>query len=450
MTVDIAGRPDKHRPVAIPRTHYATTEDGTVIAYQTLGEGPPDIVLLRAWYTNLEHAWDEPVLARLMSRLSSFGRLVMLDRRGMGLSDRPAQVPTVEARVDDLRCVLDELKIERAVLLGVGAAGAALAVFAASLPDRVQALVLFHPPSLLGQPVGPEAWDEELEAWGTDQQARETVAVVAPSRVGDEAFVRWLAADARLSSSPGLARRMLEIDLATDITDVLPSVQAPTLVLAREGSTSDRSDSAVVAALVPGAVLTVVPGDDHMLISGPTDAAVDEIERFVTGTVRTAPESTRVLATVLFTDLVDSTAHLTRLGDLGWRDVVGKHNDLVRRLIETHRGRVMDDAGDGFFAVFDGPSRAVRCAKEIGEALADLGLKVRCGLHTGECEVSGDKLAGLAVVVAARTMSLAQAGEVLVTATLHDLVAGSGLEFDFLGEQALKGIPGTRSIYRLV
>jgi class 3 adenylate cyclase len=202
--------------------------------------------------------------------------------------------------------------------------------------------------------------------------------------------------------------------------------------------------------MIPGASLALVPGADHLLISGPTDAAVDEIERFVTGTVHTSTESNRVLTTVLFTDLVDSTSQLSRVGDRAWRDVIARHDDQIGRLIEAYRGRVMDTAGDGFFAVFDGPSRAVRCAKEIGEALSRLGLKVRCGLHTGECEVNGDKLSGLAVVIAARTMSLAAAGEVLVTATLHDLVAGSGLDFIKIGEHSLKGVPGSRSIFRLV
>jgi class 3 adenylate cyclase len=448
--VDSVDQRDQHRPMDVPRTRYAATLDGTMIAYQTMGEGPPDVVLLRAWYTNLEHGWDDPVLARLMTRLASFGRLIMLDRRGMGLSDRPAQLPTVEARVDDLRSVMDELGVGRAVLVGVGSACSVLTVFAASVPDRVKAVVLFHPPKLRGNPLSAEEWEAEIGGWGTEEQARQEVVVIAPSRADDEAFVRWLAADTRLSASPGMARQMLEVDLAIDVTDVLPSVQAPTLVLAREGAVDDRAVSAEVAALIPGAMLALVPGVDHMLISGPTDAAVDEIERFVTGNVRTSTESNRVLATVLFTDLVDSTSQLSRLGDRAWRDLIVRHDDQIRQLIDTHRGRVMDTAGDGIFAVFDGPSRAVRCAKEIGEALARIGLKVRCGLHTGECEVRGDKLSGLAVVIAARTMSLAGAGEVLVTATLHDLVAGSGLDFINIGEHTLKGVPGSRWIFRLV
>ncbi len=434
----------------IPPTRYAVTLDGSMIAYQVVGEGPPDIVLLRAWFTNIEHAWQEPVLARLMTRLASFGRLILLDRRGMGLSDRPAELPTIEARVDDLRAVLDDIGVERAVLIGVGAACAVITVFAASEPDRVKAVVLYHPPKHHGIEIPEEEWAEGIRKWGTEEQARADVADIAPSRVDDEAFVRWLAADTRLSASPGMARRMIEIDLATDVTDVLPSVQAPTLVLAREGSPANRAIAGEVAALIPGATLVLVPGSDHMLLSGPTDAAVDEIERFVTGTVLSSPESSRVLATVLFTDLVDSTSQLSRVGDRAWRDLMTEHDEQLRRLIEAHRGRVMDNAGDGFFAVFDGPSRAVRCAREIGEALARLGLKVRCGLHTGECEVRGDKLAGVAVVVAARTMSLAGAGEILATATVHDLIAGSGLDFVSIGEHTLKGLPGSRVIYRLV
>jgi len=432
-----------------PRTHYATALDGVTIAYQTIGNGPRDIVLLRAWYTNVEHGWEDPVLARLMTRLASFGRLILLDRRGMGLSDRPAQLPTVEARVDDLRRVLDDLGVERAVLVGVGSAGAVLTVFTASAPDRVEALVLYNPPAPRGIRATPEDWDERIRGWGSEESARELARDAAPSRADDEAFVRWLAADERLSASPGMARRMLEVDLATDVSGVLPSVRAPTLVLARDGSPNDRAVAGEVAALIPGANLAILPGSDHMLISGPTDAAIDEIERFVTGTVHTSTESNRVLATVLFTDLVDSTSQLSRVGDRAWQDLIARHDEEVGRLIETYRGRVMDTAGDGFFAVFDGPSRAVRCAIEIGEALARLGLKVRCGLHTGECEINGDKLSGLAVVVAARTMALAGAGEVLVTATVHDLIAGSGLDFINIGEHTLKGVPGSRSIFRL-
>ncbi len=434
----------------IPPTRYAATLDGSMIAYQTVGEGPPDMLLLRAWFTNIEHGWKEPVLARLMTRLASFGRLIVFDRRGMGLSDRPSQLPTIEARVDDVRSVLDELGVERAVLVGVGAACAVLTVFAASDPDRVKAVVLFHPPKPRGVQIPQDEWDEEIRRWGTEEQARKDIADIAPSRADDEAFVRWLAANTRLSASPGMVRHMVEIDLATDVTDVLPSVQAPTLVLAREGSLDDRADAGLVASLIPGARLVVVPGEDHMLISGPTDAAVDEIERFVTGTVRTSSESNRVLATVLFTDLVDSTSQLSRVGDRAWRDLITRHDDQIRQLIETYRGRVMDTTGDGFFATFDGPSRAVRCAKEIGEALEQMGLKVRCGLHTGECEVRAEKMSGLAVVIAARTMSLAGAGEILATATLHDLIAGSGLNFVSIGEHTLKGVPGSRMIYRLV
>ena len=432
-----------------PRTRYAETPDGSMIAYQTIGEGPPDIVLMRGWYTNIEHAWEDPVLARLMGRLASFGRLILLDRRGMGLSDRPAELATVETRVDDLTSVMDEIGVERAVLVGIGLPCAVLVVLAASKPKRVEALVLCNMPGTRGERLPDAVWDQEIRGWGTEERAREGLVEGGASRADDEAFVRWFAADERLSASPGMARRMLEVDLATDVTDVLPAVQAPTLVLAREGAPDQRAVADEVAAAIPGAKLVLVPGSDQWLISGDTDAVVDEIERFVTGTVRTSTESNRILTTVLFTDLVDSTSQLSRVGDRAWGELITRHDDQIRELIASHRGRVMGTAGDSFFAIFEGPSRAVRCAKEIGETVARLGLKVRCGLHTGECEVQGDTLSGLAVVIAARTMALAGAGEVLVTATVHDLVAGSGLDFVSVGEQELKGVPGSRSVYRL-
>ncbi len=435
----------------VPPTRYATSADGTAVAYQTLGETGPDVVFLRAWNTNLEYEWEDPVLAHALRRIGQFGRLVILDRRGMGLSDRPADEPTLEAHADDILTVLDDLACDDAWLVGTAAACGIVSAFAAMHPSRARGVVLFHPdPGGDGSPddeLGVEAW---VAGWGTEAHAAELASLAAPSRADDPAFVHWLATMERLSASPAVARRLLA-SATVELADVLCAVRVPTLVLARAGLPEDELAAArAVADLVPDAQLVLVPGTDHMIISGPVDAALDEIERFVTGSVRTAPDLDRVLTTVLFTDLVSSTEQLTSLGDRHWGGMVDRHHGVVRDLLEQYHGVEQDTAGDGFFATFDGPARAVRCAREIVTAVGGLGLSVRAGVHTGECESVDGKASGVAVVVAARVMASAGAGEVRTTSTVHDLVAGSSLTFEDLGDFALKGLSGPRRLFRLV
>lgn len=445
--------------VQIPETYYAHTADGLSVAYQTVGNGPPDVVLLRAWHTNVEHDWEERVLAHVFRRIASFGRLILVDRRGTGLSDRiGARLPTLEQRMDDILAVLDALGSSRAALIGLAAASMLTATFAATYPGRTQALVLYEPRAR-GRYAQDYPWsatveqttrhlDEIESGWGSAAYARELLARIAPSRADDAALVQWLAASQRRSAPPHAAVALAAMENQTDIREVLPAVRVPTLVLQRTAASAE--ESRWIAGQIPAARLLSMPGPDHMLISGNTDAVVDEIERFLTGTVRTTPQLDRVLATVLFTDLVESTQRLIKAGDRGWADLVGQHHAIVRGLLTTYRGSENDTAGDGFFATFDGPTRAVRCAREIVQSLQLIGLAVRAGIHTGECETADGKAAGIAVVIAARVMAQAAASQILVTSTVKDLVAGSGLIFTAAGAHELKGIPGTWPLYAVL
>jgi class 3 adenylate cyclase len=443
----------------IPETRYARTVDGLSIAYQTAGYGPVDVVFMRAWHTNVEFDWEERILAHVFRRISSFGRLILLDRRGTGLSDRAgAETPTLEQRMDDIVAVLDAAGSQRAALIGVASASMLTAIAAATYPERTQALVLWEPRAR-GSATADYPWSSTAEqtrryqeaiknGWGSLRHAREVLAMLAPSRADDDVFAGWLATSQRRSAPPQAALALAVMDYETDVRQVLPAIGAPALVLNRRASSAE--ESRWIAAQIPGARFVNLPGDDHMLISGDTDGAVDEIERFLTGAVRTAPELDRVLATVLFTDLVESTRRLTAVGDRGWADLMQRHHAVVRELLKTYRGQEMDTAGDGFFATFDGPARAVRCAQEIVRSLHSLGLGVRAGIHTGECETADGKAAGLSVVVAARVMARATDGQVLVTNTVKDLVAGSGLTFDAAGTHELKGIRDPWQLYAAV
>ena len=445
--------------VQIPETYYAHTADGLSVAYQAAGNGPPDVVLLRGWHTNVEHDWEERVLAHVFRRIASFGRLILVDRRGTGLSDRiGAQLPTLEQRMDDILAVLDVLGSSRAALIGLAAASMLTATFAATYPERTQALVLYEPRAR-GRYAQDYPWSATVEqatrhlhgiesGWGSAAYARELLARIAPSRADDAALVQWLAASQRRSAPPNAAVALASMENETDIRQVLPAVRVPTLILQRTAASAE--ESRWIAGQIPAARLLSMPGPDHMLISGNTDAVVDEIERFLTGTVRTTPQLDRVLATVLFTDLVESTQRLINAGDRGWADLVGQHHAIVRGLLTTYRGSENDTAGDGFFATFDGPTRAVRCAREIVQSLQLIGLAVRAGIHTGECETADGKATGIAVVIAARVMAQAAASQILTTSTVKDLVAGSGLIFTAAGAHELKGIPGTWPLYAVV
>ncbi len=439
-------------------TRYARTTDGTHVAYQVSGDGPVDLVAMRAWITNLEHEWREPVLARMYRRLESMAWLIRLDRLGSGLSDRfrPGRMPTIEDRVDDVRAVMDAAGSRRAVLLGFAAASRLGAVFAATHPDRTAGLVLYEGEAR--EAWAPDyPWGESSESfesfvtmmrsgWGTRELAERIVRGAAPSRVGDAAFVSWLAEDQIQSATPEEAERLARLHFETDVREVLPAVHVPTLVLARSGS-GGAELSRDLAGRIPRARYVELPGDDHMSISGDTDAILREIERFIETLRDEEQDMDRILATLLFTDVVGSTRTAAALGDRRWSEMIEAHHTRVRALLARHRGRLIDTAGDGVFAAFDGPARTIRCAKAIVDDARDLGLEVRAGVHTGECEQVGDRLRGLAVHIGARVAALAAPSEVLVSGTVKDLVAGSGLAFDDRGTRELSGVPGEWRIY---
>jgi class 3 adenylate cyclase len=439
--------------VATPRTRYARAADGVTIAFQTLGEGPIDVVLLRAWFTNLEHDWDERVLARVFGRFGSFGRLILFDRRGTGLSDPIGDsAPSLEARMDDLTAVLDAVGSQSVALVGLAEAATSLCcLYAATYPARVSALVLYDPQACgHWEPDYPWAATEAdvatdlsglADTWGELDPARETLAVIAASRSGDQALVEWLAASQRRSASPRAARALYTMAAQVDVRAALPAISTKTLVIHRGGAETPLAESKWIASQIPSSRLLELPGPDHMLISGDTDNVVDAIEQFLTGQVRTAPALDRVLATLLFTDIVTSTEELAERGDHDWADLIRGHHQLVRTQLANYRGREIDTAGDGFFAAFDGPARAVRCAQQVIADVSRLGLHIRAGVHSGECQIVDGKPTGLAVVVAARVMSHAQPDQVLVTSTVRDLAAGSGIDLTDAGSHQLKGIP---------
>lgn len=436
-----------------PETRYARAMDGTHVAYQVHGDGPIDILVLRAWHSNLDHEWEEPTLAGVFRRLGSMGRVIRLDRRGTGSSDPidPERVPTLEHRIDDIRAVLDAAQSTRVVLLGLAHGGALCTFLAATYPERVAGLLLWSPPpSMIGAGT-PSAYDAQRDSiargWGTLASAQQTVQVAAPSRIDDTAFMEWLRQDEQLTGSVEDGVVQWQLVLQTNVVGILSSVHVPTRIVWRGDGWSIAPE---LAELMPSATTAVLPGDDHMLISGDWHAALREIERFVEEVTDVEPEADRVLATVMFTDLVGSTQRAASMGDRAWRDLVDQHHLAVRRQLALFRGREIDTAGDGFFAAFDGPARAIRSAVAIRGALADLGLDLRIGLHAGECERVGAGLRGVAVHVGARVGASAAENEILVTSTVRDLVAGSGIGFEDAGIRALKGLPESWQLYRVV
>jgi pimeloyl-ACP methyl ester carboxylesterase/class 3 adenylate cyclase len=439
----------------VPATKYAKSGD-VHIAYQVVGEGPQTLVLVPGWISHLEYAWEEPSFSRFLHRLASFSRLVLLDRRGTGLSDRVSESPSLEQRMDDVRAVMDAAGVERAALFGLSEGGPMCWTFAATYPSRTSALVLYGtfarmlrgPDYPIGLP--PELMEQFLEmveaSWGTGAVSAQ---FFAPSMANDDAFRQSWARFERLAVSPAGIRALLGITQATDARHVLPAVRVPTLVLHRADDRVVLADGGrYVAEHIPGARYVELPGFDHFPWVGDTDAVLDEIDEFVTGT-RHGHEPDRVLATVMFTDIVGATERAVALGDRRWRDLLDSHHAIVRQQLARFRGRELDTAGDGFLATFDGPARGIRCAGAIVREVRRLGLEIRAGLHTGECEIIGDKLSGVAVHTGARVASLAAAGEVLVSGTVKDLVAGSGIAFEERGVQRLKGLPGEWHLYAI-
>jgi pimeloyl-ACP methyl ester carboxylesterase len=437
---------------------YAKTADGVHIAYQVSGGGPVDLVFVNGFAANFEIEYEEPRVARFMDRLAGFSRLIRFDKRGTGMSDR-RQTPDLDMRADDLRAVLDAADSERAILFGESEGGALAAFFAATDPARVQGLVLYGtrpryawaPDNPLG--MTPDVFQAEREAmvagWGSVAYAQGWIEEEAPSWAGDPgAATRWARA-MRHGASPAAAGEFFDIWFATDIRSVLGSVQAPTLVLHRPAA--DETDPArALADAIPGATLVELPGADYAPMAGKTGELLDRVEAFVTSIRAEERSFERVLATVLFTDIVGSTQTAAELGDVGWRALLERHHTVVRAMLGRYRGTEVDTAGDGFFATFDGPARGVRCAQAIVEAVRPLGLEVRAGLHTGEVEIIDGGVGGLAVHIGARVGAAAGPSEVLVSSTVKDLVAGSGLAFEDAGEHELKGVPDRWRLYRVI
>jgi pimeloyl-ACP methyl ester carboxylesterase len=440
-----------------PKTRYARS-DGLHIAYQVVGDAPLDLVFIPGWVSNVEECWELPALAAFLERLASFSRLILFDKRGTGLSDRTPieNLPGLEERMDDVRAVLDAVGSEQAALFGHSEGGSMSVLFAATYPQRTRALVTFgifaRRRRTSDYPWAPDDLDREATIREIEQEwvTADLVRPLAPSRSDDPTFLNQVARYFRRSASPGAAVALLRMNTEIDVRAVLPAIKVPTLVLHR---TNDRDallqEGRWIASQIPGATFVELPGADHLFWAGDTDAVLAEIETFLTG-VRPTPEPERVLATVLYTDVVASTETAARLGDRRWRELLDSHRLDVRSALARWRGEEIDTAGDGFLAVFDGPARAVRCAMAIRDSAAGQGIQIRAGLHTGEIERRGTDLAGIAVHIGARVIAAAGAGEVVASSTVRDLVAGSGIQFADRGMHTLKGVPDEWRLFTVI
>jgi pimeloyl-ACP methyl ester carboxylesterase len=433
--------------VEASEVRYARSGDVN-IAFQVVGDGPRDLVLVPGFVSHLDVDWDNREHAHFLRRLAGFSRLIRLDKRGTGLSDRPGGLPDLETRMADVRAVMNAAASDRAVLFGYSEGGPMSVLFAATYPEMTSALVLYGSYAKRQDPDDDYPWAatreryarqvEEDWGWEADMQR------MCPG--ADEAMAHWWATRARAAASPGAARDLVVMNSLIDVREILPTIQVPTLVLHRTGDLDSKvEEGRYIAGRIPGARFLELPGDNHVPWID-ADQVVDEIEEFLTG-VRPAPETDRVLATVLFTDIVGSTAKAAELGDRRWRELLAEHHTRVRRQLVRFRGRELDTAGDGFFASFDGPARAIRCACAIVDSVRGLGLDVRAGLHTGECEQLEGKVGGIAVHIGARVAAQAQPGEVVVSRTVKDLVAGSGIDFRERGSAQLKGVPGEWQLF---
>ena len=429
------------------------TRSGDVnIAYQVTGDGPFDLVLVPGFFSHLEIGREHAGYARFLERLESFARLICFDKRGTGLSDRGVGLPDFETRMDDVRAVMDAAGSESAALFGWSEGGPMCVLFAATYPERTRSLVLYGTYAKRRDPDddypwAPTAEDRERTAFELEKTWGEDVDLSTMAPNADAALRAWFHRLGRAGVSPAGARDLILMNSKADVRELLASVQCPTLVLHRTGDRDSRvEEGQYIAERIPGAQYVELKGDDHLVAIDP-DQILDEVEEFLTG-ARPAPPSHRVLTTVLFTDVVGSTEHLQRLGDEAWAALLDRHHDAVRTELRRYSGEELDTAGDGFLAAFDGPARAIRCALGVREVLRPLGLELRAGVHTGEVERRpGEKPRGIALHLGARIASVAAAGEVLVSSTTHDLVAGSGLEFEDRGEHELKGIEGARRLF---
>jgi class 3 adenylate cyclase/pimeloyl-ACP methyl ester carboxylesterase len=437
-----------------PDVHYAKSGD-VHIAYQVVGEGPLDLIYAPEFWNSIEAMWEEPGFAKFLARLASFSRLICFDQRGSGMSDPVAiaEIPTLEGWIDDVRAVMEAAGSNRAALLGTGGGGMMTSVFAATHPEQTHALVLINSFARLTRdddhPWGNSPEHEERVIWEMHHGWGRGVLLelLGPSVVGDARFRQWWARYQRLGSSPGTVLAIRGMLQRSDIREVLPSIRVPTLVVHRKDNRGvEVGQGRYLAEHIAGAKYVEVPGVDYFPFVGDSDAILDEVEEFLTG-ARHARMESRVLATVMFTDIVGSTERAAELGDSTWRDLLQAHYEVIRTELEHFRGREIDTAGDGFLASFDGPARAVRCAGEISQSVRSLGLEIRAGLHTGEIELVGDDVRGIAVHIGARVSAMARPGEVLVSSTVKDLVAGSGIEFEDRGTHQLKGVPGEWRLY---
>ena len=430
-----------------PETQYAQRSDGLNIAYQVVGDAPIDLIMSPGFVSHLDLLWSDPGYVRLIERVSSFARVILYDKLGTGLSDPIPYLPAIEERVDDMRLLLDRVGSKRAVIFGISEGGPAAALFAATYPEQTRALAMYGSYAAVPSSESQQArltMGDILDHWGDGGRIAD---FFVPSATPLQR--RFLGTFARAAASPSMARAVIDVVFAIDVSAALPLIHAPTLVMHRDG------DRAIPAALgrdlagkIPGATFVELHGIDHVPWAGDINALADELASFVTGT-RTTSVPDRALATVLFTDIVSSTETAARMGDSDWRELLERHDSITRRQVESHGGRVVKSLGDGVLAVFDGPARAVRCARALTDEVSGLGVALRAGVHTGEVELIGDDVGGMAVHLGARVSAKATAGEVLVSSTVRDLVVGSELRFVDAGEHELKGVPGTWRLCRL-
>jgi class 3 adenylate cyclase len=435
-----------------PVARYAKSGD-LHIAYAVQGDGPIDLVWVPPWISQVEYLWAEPTLERFGRRLQEFARVITFDRRGSGLSDPFFGAPTLEEQMDDVLAVMDAAGSERAAICGTLEGGPMAALFAATHPDRATALVLYAT-------FARATWAHDYDwAWTAEHRDRSMADLVehwgegliasgvAPSKRGEPGFMEWAGRLERLAASPATIRRLIDLIGKFDVRDVLPSIRVPTLVMHRTGDSFIKVEhSRYIASKIPGARYVELEGDENMFSVGDWEGLIGEVEEFLTGT-RHEREPDRMLATVLFTDICDSTQRAAEMGDRGWRFLLERHDQLFRQALGRHRGREVKRTGDGFLATFDGPARAIRCAASVAEAMGSLGLQIRAGLHTGELEVMDGDVGGLAVHIASRVMGAAAPNEVLVSGTVKDLVVGSGIDFEDRGERELRGVPGEWRLY---
>jgi class 3 adenylate cyclase len=432
----------------LPATRYALSGDLN-IAYQVMGKGPLDIILVPGVVSHVEFLHEFAGFTDFLRRLSSFARVIIFDKRGQGLSDRMSGAPSLEQRMDDVRAIMDQVGSQRAALFGFSEGCPMSALFAATYPERVSHLVLFGGFARAADRVPPDVWEQALSQrvkdWGTGGLIKATIGSQAENPDAIAQFAKF----ERLAASPGAFRTILQLNRQIDVSSILPMVQVPTLVLHR------RTDALIpvalgrdLAARIPDARYIEYPDGDHAFWSGNVENLLGDIEEFITGHRESPPtELERVLATVLFTDIVDSTRSAAAMGDRNWRNLLDSHDQLARQTVEKHRGILVKTTGDGILATFDGPGRAVRCALMLGTAALQIGLPLRAGLHTGEIEIRGQDIGGIAVHAAARVMAQSQSSEVLVSRVVTDLVAGAGLKFSERGSYELKGLPGRWELF---